>query len=210
MSATPGQNTGLAGSPLRFGLGILPGLLSGEQARARGRILDALSAEGGRTAERVGQSAAQAATARGLTGGIASSFQQGRVNSVLQNLALQEAQLENQFLSEDIQGLAQIAQLVGTAAGTAFGGPAGAAVGSVAGQAVSQGLGGMIPGTENFVKPLQTQQPQGPQATGLGTNLTQLLNSLPESVLEMAANDPEFALPLLLSAFGGTGSAGGS
>lgn len=130
MSATPGQNTGLAGSPLAFGLGLVPGLLGHEQARARGRILEALSAQGGRTARRAGQSAAQAATARGLTGGAAAAFQERAVNDVLQNLALQEAKLEQGFLQQDIQGLGQIAKL----AGTIFGGPIGAAAGFGLGQ----------------------------------------------------------------------------
>lgn len=98
-----------------IGTGFVPTILALESDQ-RAKILENLAGEGGRTASRTQSRAAQSATARGMTGGLAAASQDRAVGNVLQNLSAREAELSTQFLQQDIAALAAMAQL-GVSAG---------------------------------------------------------------------------------------------
>lgn len=120
----PGGGT-VVGDIIRSPIGALSpaAFVTAQQEDQRRKVLEELAGQGGRTAQRTQSRASQSATARGLTGGAGAASTDRAVANVLQNLALQEAQLQNQFINQDVQALASIGQLVATAAGAPSGAP---------------------------------------------------------------------------------------
>jgi hypothetical protein len=164
MSAGGGDTGGLtsrfgrAGDVLGFAGGVVPGTLNFLQQEQRRRTLRELGGAESRAASLAGSRAARTATARGLTGGQAAAFQSGQQQRVANQFALQRADLQQQAFSQDIQGLAAIAQLAGA---LATGNPVAGASG---GSSLLDLLSGNTP-IQFDQQAAQTGQPQQP-ATG--------------------------------------------
>lgn len=105
-----------------------------------------------RQADMANAYAAQAANARGLTGGAAASYQTGAVNNAIDAGEQRRIAQEQLYASQDAQMLAQIATLAGYAMG---GFPAGQAVGA----AGNQGANAIAPPPNAYQYGMPAQSP---------------------------------------------------